>query len=310
MSTPFGRRSALTAALALASLLAPATGARPASAAPGLSEYVIFAGERVTIGGGSRIVGLVGAGFTGAQNQRAIVLNAGGDVEGDVRSAWHVQLNNGCFITDTVIHPPGTQVFLGNPAGVGVDLIADPELPALPPPTPFASGGQSYTGLGNGATLTLPPGSYGTVSLGGASTLNLEAGDYFFDELSAGNGLDLNLDLGGGQVRIFVTGQASFGSIETALTSGGTSNDVYLESHWVATGSRPFGFKAAAGSDWIGDVYTPASGIHYGGGAGPTTFFGRFVAGVDVDIEHGVTNLPPVAVQPTTWGAIKGSFRN
>ncbi len=304
---PAGKNNAWFIAAALAAALSISS--LEALGAPDLSEYTLLAGGKVTIGGGSFIYGLVGAGFTGAQNERAILLNAGADLDGDARSAWHVQLNNGCFIFGTVYHPAGTQIFMGNPAGFGAEVIGDPELPPLPDPTPFTSGGQDYTNLGNGAVLTLPPDSYGRVALGGACTLNLEAGNYYFDELSAGNGLDLNIDLGGGQIKIFVTGQATFGSVDTRFLSGGSPSDVTLESHWVGTGSQPFGFKAAAGSQWVGDVYTPTSGIHYGGSAGPTIFFGRFVAGHDVDIEHGVTNSPPVAVEPTTWGGIKGYFR-
>ena len=278
-------------------------------AAPTVGEYTLLAGRKVIIGGGSLISGLVGAGFTGSQSERAILLNAGADLDGDARSAWHVQLNNGCFIFGNVIHPAGTQIFYGNPAGVGLDVIGNPELPTLPAPTVFSSGGQDYTGLGNGAVVSLPPGSYGTVALGGACTLNLTGpGDYYFDALSAGNGLNLNINLQGGQAKIYVTGQASFGSVDVALPTGGTSSDIYLESHWVGTGGEPFGFKAAAGSEWVGAVYTTASGIHYGGSAGPTVFFGQFVAAHDVDIEHGVTNIPPVAVEPTSWGSIKGLF--
>lgn len=299
--------AALAATAALVAALSIPT--FDALAAPDLSEYTLLAGRRVIIGGGSFIHGLVGAGFTGAANQRAILLNAGADLDGDARSAWHVQLNNGCFIYGTVYHPAGTQIFMGNPAGFGAEVFADPELPTLPDPTPFTSGGQDYTGLGNGAVLTLAPGSYGRVALGGACTLNLVAGSYSFDELSAGNGLDLNIDLGGGEINIYVTGQASFGSVDIRLPSGGSADDVTLESHWVGTGALPFGFKAAAGSEWVGDVYTPTSGIHYGGSAGPTLFFGRFIAGHDVDIEHGVTNSPPVAVEPMTWGGIKNHFR-
>jgi hypothetical protein len=292
--------------LALVAVLA--VSASEGFAAPTVSDYTLLAGRKVIIGGGSLISGLVGAGFTGAQNERAILLNAGADLDGDARSAWHVQLNNGCFIFGSVIHPAGTQIFYGNPAAVGLDVIGNPELPALPAETPFSSGGVSYTGLGNGAVVTIPPDSYGTVALGGACTLNLAAGDYYFDALSAGNGLHLNVNLQGGQTKIYVTGQASFGSVDVALPSGGSSSDIYLESHWVGTGGQPFGFKATAGSEWVGDVYTPASGIHFGGSAGPTVFFGRFVAAHDVDIEHGVTNIPPVAVEPSSWGSIKGMF--
>ena len=293
--------AALVAALALVS--------PPAIAGPPLSDYVIFgAHDQVKLGGGSLITGLVGSGFVGTQaSERALILNAGADLNGDARCTWHVQLNNGCFISGSVIRPAGTTLSMGNPAGVGADVIGDPELPVLPPATPFASGGASYTGLGNGVTLTLAPGSYGTVALGGAVTVNFTAGNYYFDSFSTGNGATLNVDLQGGQFRMYVTDQARFGSVDVILISGGAPDDLYLESHWVATGSQPYGFTATAGSDWIGNVFVPDAGIHFGGSAGPTTFYGRFHAGLGVNIEHGVTNryLTTAILRPTTWSVIK-----
>lgn len=297
-------RRVFTGAILLFSFL-PAVAAH---AGPPLSEYVLFAArDFVKIGGGSLITGLVGSGFIGTQaSERALILNAGADLNGDARCAWNVQLNNGCFITGSVYHPAGTTISMGNPAGVGADVVADPELPALPAATPFLSGGTDYTGLGNGVTLTLIPDSYGTVSLGGAVTVNLSAGDYYFDSFTTGNGAKLQIDLQGGQIRIFVTGQARFGSVDVLLLSGGDPDDIYLESHWVATGSQPYGFTATAGSDWIGNVFVPDAGIHFGGSAGPTTFAGQFLAGESVNIEHGVTNTILVTpVLSTTWGAIK-----
>ena len=103
-----------------------------------------------------------------------------------------------------------------------------------------------------------------------------------------------------------MTGQAKFGSVNVLLLSGGGPEDLFLESHWVATGSEPYGFTATAGSDWIGNVFVPDAGIRFGGSAGPTTFFGRFIAGESINIEHGVTNTTlPTPVRRTTWSTVK-----
>ena len=298
---------ALRVSAVLLLLLSPAS----IFAGPPLSHYTIFAEEKVFIGGGSFIQGLVGCSFVGTTaSQRAVTLNAGADIQGDVRSSWHVQLNNGCFVYGTVTHPAGTTITMGNPAGVNSDVVGDPEPPSLPAPTLFASGGTSYTGLGNGATLVLAPGSYGDLQCGGGCTFTLSAGDYYFDSISTGNGLDLRIGLGGGQTNIYVTGRASFGSVDVFLINGGVPEDVYLESAWTGTGTLPAAFKAGGGSDWIGDVFAPNGDIHFGGGSCCSSFQGRFWSGKTVDIEHGVTGESPVPVQATSWGLLKGDYRD
>src|SRR5439155_7331013 len=138
------------------------------------SDYVILAGDKVTIGAGSQMQGLVGSSLsTGTANQFAVTVAGAASVQGDVRSADDIKLNNGAAISGTAYHPGGTNISMGAGASVGGEVIADPELPALPAPAVFASGGTSYTGLPNGTNLTLAPGSYGDVILGGGCTLNL-----------------------------------------------------------------------------------------------------------------------------------------
>ena len=66
--------------------------------------------------------------------------------------------NNGASILGAAYHPSGTTISMGSGATVGSDVVADPELPSLPTPAVFASGGPSHTGLGSDATLTLAPG--------------------------------------------------------------------------------------------------------------------------------------------------------
>ena len=279
-----------------------------AGAAPVLNDYLILAGGQVTVGGSSTAVGLVGSSFTGLANQFAVTVAGGASIQGECRSAHHVKLNNGAHITAAVIHPNGTNISMGAGATVGADVIGSPDLPALPSPASFSSGGTSYSGLPNGATLTLSPNSYGSVTLGGGCTLNLSAGVYYFNSIQTGNGLDLNLDLQGGSIQIYVTNFARFGSLDVFLTSGGSANDIYLEAQGSGT-STYNAFSAGGGSDWLGTVYAPNGGIHFGGSSCCSSFQGHFWSGKHVDLEHGLTGSGPVTVAPTTWSTAKSLFR-
>ena len=290
-------------------LVVAVLGAR-VEAAPVLSDYVILAGEKVTVGGGSLVEGLVGTHYTNAvATQFAITVAGAAAVNGDVRSADNVQLNNGADITGNVIHPAGTTINMGAGATIGADVVADPELPALPAPSMFSSGGASHTGLGNGATLTLAPGSYQDVILGGACTLNLSSGTYYFNDLGAANGLDLVLDLAGGPIAIYVTTRAHFGSVDVFLPNGGGPADIYLEAQGSGTGTYN-AISAGGGSDWVGTAFAPNGGIHFGGSSCCSTFQGHFWSGKHVDIEHGVNgNGPPVSVEQSDWSTYKSLYR-
>lgn len=283
--------------------------AHTAAAAPLLEDYLILAGGKVTVGGGSVATGLVGSAYTGAANQFGVTVAGAASIQGECRSRHHIQLNNGAHITGNAIHPAGTNINMGSGATVGVDVLADPELPALPAPSGFVSGGPNYTGGGNGQVLTLAPGSYGDVALGGACTLNLSAGTYYFNSLHSGNGLDLRLNLQGGTIRIYVTTDAHFGSVDVFFTSLGDASKVYLEAQGSGTATYS-AFTAAGGSDWRGTVFAPNGGIHFGGSGCCSSFEGHFWSGSFVDLEHGLTgNGPPVAVAPVSWTAAKALYR-
>lgn len=249
-----------------------------------VSDFTIFAMQNVTVGGSSQVTGLVGS---GVHTQIA----GGGKIFGNLKSGNTVTMNNSTTVSGNITNP-GTFT-TGSGVTYGSRTIAVPTLPTLPPITAFTSGGTSQT-VGNGATITLAPGSHGAIQLGGNATLNLSAGVYMLDSLTAGNGLDLNINLLGGKIKILVKGQINLATTDMFLISGGTSDDVYTESH--ATGLNAF--KATAGSDWVGDIFTPYGDIHYGGSAGPTSFKGHMWAGRHVDLEHGVIVTAP---EPTTW---------
>lgn len=256
-----------------------------ALAAP-LSDYVIFSKDRVTLGGGSDAIGRVGSGGeTG--------MAGGTSITGSLDVGTNVHLNHGADVTGTVTHG-GT--FKKSPTSiVGAVVHAAPSLPTLPPITAFSAGGTDFGGFGNGATLTLPPGSYGSVKLGGNSNLNLTKGDYQFTSFNAGNGFRLRLDLKGGNIRLFFKGKVHIGSSKMEFLSGGNANNVYIEAHGS---SDEFAF-ATSGGDWRATIYAPYAGIHYGSGSCCAKFIGHMYSATYVDIEHGVTlSLPPTEECP------------
>jgi len=179
---------------------------------------------------------------------------------------------------------------LGAGATVGAHVTANPDLPSLPAATVYSAGGSNQT-TGNGGTLTLAPGSYANISVGGNSTLNLSAGDYFFNTLSAGHGLDLNLNLGGGDVRVFVVGAIQLGSVDV-LPTGGTAADIYFETHYSGTNDA---FQASGQVDWLGTIFAPNGQIHLGSGGSAGTFQGN-LWGDKVFIEHDMVGTAPLPV--------------
>jgi hypothetical protein len=253
---------------------------RGISDAASITDFVIYGNQYVQIGVGSTVTGLVGSGGM------ALVGGAAG-VYGDVRSGNNVQLNNLSFVTGTVTNP-GT-FSLGAGATVGSHVTSMPDLPTLPAATVYSAGGSNHTTI-NGGTLTLAPGSYGNIGLGGNTTLNLSAGDYFFNTLSAGHNLDLNLNLGGGDVRVFVVGAIQLGSVDV-LPTGGTAADIYFETH--SSGANAF--QASGQVDWLGTIFAPYGQIHLGSGGTTGTFQGNLWADT-VFIEHNMVGTAPVPV--------------
>lgn len=248
--------------------------------AESLNDYVLLTKGTITLGGGSKATGLLGSGVkTG--------LAGASRVYGDVQSGADVVLNNGVQVTGTITNPGN----LNHPKSshIGGHVVATPSFPAFPSAVQFIAGNTDYQAGKNGAKLTLAPGSYGAVRFGSASELRLSAGDYYFASVRAANGFKLIIDLKGGKTRIYVAGKMALGTADVMLPSGGTPNDVYIE----AQDHDDNAFSASGGSDWIGTVYAPYAGIHFGGGSCCSSLKGRFIALTHVDIEHGVTITPP-----------------
>lgn len=258
------------------------TAATVQAAGPPITDYIVYGENGVKIGAGSGVTGLTGARNNFFQNN-AVFLNGGASVQGDVRSGGNVGLGNGATITGLVYHPVGTNLSVPPTSSVGGESIGDPQLPALPAPAIYPCGGPNSSGA-NGASLTVDPGVfYGNLSFGAGFTLTLNgSGNYFFNSISTANGAKIVVT--SAPVHIYVCGAATFGSV-AVLPNSLNSTDVSLEVH--ASGDNAF--KAAGGSQWIGDVFAPNGTIHFGGGGCCSSFNGRFWAGQQVNIEHGVT---------------------
>jgi len=266
----------LTIALALTAAPAQAVG-------PPLSDYVVYGENGVVIGIASTITGLVGAHHNNSVTGKAIKVNGLGEIDGDARSGGDVRLLNNAAITGTLTRAVGTTLTLGSGASVNTDVVADPELPAFPPPTSITcpTGGLDHSGS-NGQSLTLGPGSYGALSFGSLFTLTLTAaGDYFFDSIKTASGARINAVPG---IHVFVCGAATFGSVKV-LPASLTGGDITFEVQSTAVENA---FMAGGGSAWIGEVFAPNGGIHIGSGGTVSSFVGSLHGLTVVDIEHGV----------------------
>ena len=263
------------------------------AAGPPITDYIVYGENGVKIGAGSTVNGL-----TGARNDfyqgNAVFLNGGASVQGgDVRSGGDVGLGNGATITGTVYHPAGTTVTVPPTSSIGGEVVGDPQLPTLPAPTLLTcpTNGPNFSGP-NGQTFAATPNTlYGSLTYGAAFTLSLTApGNYYFQSISTANGAKINVLAA--PVHIYVCGGAIFGSVEV-LPAVLNSTDLTLEAQ--GTGEA---FRGTGGSNWIGNVYTPNGKIHFGGGSCCTFFNGQFVAGTQVDIEHGVVGTFNQCCQP------------
>ena len=275
------RRSRVPILGLLAGVLAAATAL---AAGPPITDYIVYGENGVKIGAGSGVTGLTGARNNFYQGN-AVFLNGGASVQGDVRSGGNVGLGNGASITGNVYHPVGTTVTVPPTSSIGADVPGDPQLPTLPAASLLLTcptGGTSYSGA-NSQSLSLSNASpIGDVTYGAGFTLTLtSSGNYFFNSISTANGAKIVVQAP--PVHIYVCQGAIFGSVET-LPNSLNSTDVSLEAQGTGTA-----FRGTGGSNWIGDVFTPNGSIHFGGSGCCTFFNGRFWAGQQVDIEHGVT---------------------
>jgi hypothetical protein len=206
----------------------------------------VIANGNVTLGLSASVLGSVDSGAD-------VSLSLGSSVAGDVTASGTITRGLGTTIGGTETENGTPQVFVPVP---------------LPPVTPFTAGGTDVDPV-MGETTMLMPGTYGTLRPGLNNTLNLSSGRYFFDAIEPAVGLKLNLDLSGGDLAIFVVGDAAFATgMEISLT-GGTAANVFSETHGMWT--------VPIGGSWVGTIYAPFGHIDMLGDLTGAAYSGEIV---------------------------------
>lgn len=209
-----------------------------------LTDYAVFGANGVALDKDVRVSGLVGSGGDVGVGHNSSLggVRAGGDltIAHDVQVAQDVVANGDVSVAhDSAI---GGNVIAGGSLtlGSGVTYASTASgagtpyspIPTLPAPTDFSSftGGSNQTVAAN-HTLSLAPSTYGSLTGGRDSTVNLSAGTYFFDAISVGHNSTMNLNLGGGDIVIYVGGNTVFDHDVIWNVSGGSAKDIYIETH-------------------------------------------------------------------------------
>ncbi len=214
---------------------------------------------------------LSGSHFTGGQSS---------NVAGNLGANGNVVLNELAEVAGHVTH--SGILTLGTNATVGSSSVGSSGVVprifsgvSLPGAASFTAGGLNIN-KGDIQDTTLAPGTYGTLNLGEHNDLYLSAGTYYFDAIHAGSGLDLHLDLTGGDLLLYVLGDVDFGIVLDVVLAGGSAEDIYLET----LGS----FALGDHGEWYGTVYAPLDDLLIGKN---TNIWGSLYSGASIDIQFG-----------------------
>jgi hypothetical protein len=161
-----------------------------------------------------------------------VVVNPFGQVQGNVGARGSVTLNTPVNpgVTGNVVY--GTTFNQGPFTGVGGSVTqgsvsVNPAAythTTVPGADAFSAGGANVS-VGTFQSLTLAPGSYGSLTLSGSSTLTLTSGNYFFTSINTPGPFGfavINFDLTKGPINVFVTGNITLvNSTEENVLVGG-----------------------------------------------------------------------------------------
>lgn len=201
-------------------------------------------------------------------------------IQGDAGVNGNATLSTGAKILGHVTH--SGSLALNGTASVGSDSVGPSTVVpesfsgiALPLVTLFSAGGGDVT-KGFNESTTLAPGTYGNLLLGEHNTLNLSSGTYFFDSFNADNHLDLNLDLTGGNLLLYILDDVILGQNLDLVLTNGSASDLFLETHGK--------WEMDSIGNWHGTVFAPFGDIIVGQNS---NIFGAFYSGNEIDIhEH------------------------
>lgn len=252
----------------------------------------IDSGGNVTLGASARVDGNIRAAGSVYLDNGARVT---GDVHAGISSGVAVTLNTSTAqIVGTVTHKPLTSVNL-NGGTIGGDVIGAPVAPTpyvttvIPAATPGIVSGGSSSIVQSFGILALAPGTYNDINLGSSATLHLSAGTYYFDTWIFDNNAKLDLDVSGGEIKLYFTGDVFFNSgLDLIGVSAANADKIYAETlgNWTLRG------------EWIGTIF--GSGANSRVAFGPeTTLTGRaWARDALITDQHFID--PPVVPEPST----------
>jgi hypothetical protein len=245
-----------------------------------------------------------------------------GDVYGKVLTTGDVSLGSGSDIR-AVGGTGGNVEYTGNIAtNAGFTAVSTTKVASttsfalvpMPSPTPYNAVGSAFDVTCNANCSLAANTHYGKLTTAQNITVTLTSGDYYFDEIAAGGGLTLNIDLTSGKpINIYVVGLASFGQNSVLQVKGaGTNNQfvsissasalaalIYFETH-----DR---FLMGGSSTWGGTVY--ASMLENASSAEVVTgqnvnWYGALYAFDSINIaDHStITYVPHTSTpEPSSW---------
>jgi PEP-CTERM motif len=242
------------------------------------------------IGGGANIYGnLYGDAVTLGQNSG--IRKAGG-VGGNVEYTSSYSPSNATV--EGSASSPSTKTF---------NLIS------MPAATAFTAGGANETvPAGSGSSLTLAPGTYGTLATSAQNqTVNLSSGNYYFDAVTAQGGFTLKIDLtSGNPINLYLVGNATFAQQNTLMVKGtGTGGAfvpisqasqlaglIYLETHgrFIMGGATDGNHNIWGGTVYASLLETASAEVSIGQ---YMDWYGKIYALDSIDIaDHGIYNVP------------------
>lgn len=216
-----------------------------------------------------------------------VSLGTFGVINGNVAAGGNVNVGSVATINGNVVYGGNLSTGFGssiNGTTTQIPGITPFSGATVPAADKFTAGGPNVNVpiFGN---VNLNPGSYGTLTFDGDTTLNLKAGDYYFTNITNNGGAfnNLNLDLTGGPIRIFVTGDVDLGGAFTTLVNGMAANladptlasEVLLES---LDNVSVRGFFTT--TTFFGTIFTPDGDINTGF---DSNIIGSLIAGGSVE---------------------------
>ena len=282
-----------------------------AGATPSFTDFVVYGENGVHVGYESIVTGNVGSRHdrTELPSPHASLSMAGGSkIYGNAHAGENVEMSNNTDISGTLTYVGTLAKQASSNIGTTnqVPTIADAGLPSGSIPSQWpdaatycatvtdnaADGHSPDTVVGNGQTINLSPGTYGTIQAGSSTHLNFTApGDYYLDRLQTGN-VTISYPAG---VRLFVCSKVQLATIVNDMPA----HSIYTEVAAIPEATDHHGFEVANGP-WHGDIVVPTAGIHYGTGSSERGAIIGYLWAEHIDLEHSIDIVGPTTTTTTS----------